>query len=325
MWPSVSIIVPVYNGAKTIQACLLSLLSQNYLGHYNVIVVENGSTDNTADLVAAFQSPVCLLRSTERGPAAARNLGIAHSQNDIIAFTDADCIAHPEWLTELVKSYTNEEIGGVGGAILPYRHPDRNLYERFAELKPPLVNFITGEHEFLPHFYTANASYRRALLNVVGGFNPGMITGEDVDLAWRVQLQTNAKLHYAPQAIIYHHHRSSRKGLIQQYRNYGFGEILLDTLYKHHPGYPRSREFQIQNMSQQLLAMSRYCISIISRRIRLIRGKIEPDEAMLPILMLIIESSNLRGKFEALIATRLMTSAQQLLQTDYKGYFDRYY
>ncbi|MCB9450366.1 MAG: glycosyltransferase [Anaerolineaceae bacterium] len=324
--PSVSIIVPVYNGANTINICLQSLLGQHYPADlFEIIVVENGSTDNTAEVVAAYPHPVRLLRSQERGPAAARNLGIAHSDKEIVAFTDADCIAHPDWLAELVKGYTNAEIGGIGGAILPYEHADRNLYEWFAEQHPPLQNFISGDHEFLPHLYTANASYRRAVINQVDNFNPGMVTGEDVDLAWRVQLHTRLKLHYAPQAIIYHHHRSTQKGLARQYRNYGFGEILLDTLYGRYPQYPRTRGFQARRMLNQAATIPRYGLSIIIRRIRMMRGQIEQQQAALPYLLLLIESNNLRGKLDGLVATRLMTSTKRFFRSQYRSYFDRYY
>ncbi|MBZ0278919.1 MAG: glycosyltransferase, partial [Anaerolineae bacterium] len=292
---------------------------------FEIIVVENGSTDNTAEIVAAYPPPVRLLRSQERGPAAARNLGVACSGNDIVAFTDADCIAHPDWLTELVRGYDDSDVGGIGGAILPYEHSDRNLYEWFAELHPPLQNFISGEHEFLPHLYTANASYRRSVINRVDNFNPAMVTGEDVDLAWRVQLHTHLELRYAPQAVIYHHHRSTLSGLARQYRNYGFGEILLDTLYGRYPQYPRSRGFQVRRMFKQLAVLPRYTLSIIIRRIRLMRGKIGQQQAALPYLLLLIESNNLRGKLEGLAATRLMTSTKRFFRGQYQGYFDRYY
>jgi glycosyltransferase involved in cell wall biosynthesis len=323
---SISIVVPVYNGARTIGRCIESLLAQNYPRElFDIIVVENGSTDDTVQVLAAYTHVVTVLRSEERGPAAARNMGIAHSNKEIVAFTDSDCIADPNWLAELHKGYLEEGIGGVGGAILPFQHPDRNMYEWFGEQHSPLKNFISGEHEFLPHLYTANASYRRDVLNQVDSFNPGMITGEDVDLAWRVQLQTNLKLHFTPQAIIYHHHRSTRKGLTRQYRNYGFGEILLDTLYGHYPKYPRSRNFQVRRMLQQLAALPRYCVSLLIRQVRLSRGKTSKEEAALPLLMLLIESSNVRGKLEAMAATRLMSSTKQLLKHDYKNYFGRYY
>ena len=314
--PTVSIIVPVYNGADTIAACLESVLGQDYPADaYDVIVVENGSTDDTTAIVQHFctRHPVRLFHSHERGPAVARNLGLAMSEADIVAFTDADCIAHPDWLSELVKPYADPGIGGVGGAILAYQHANRTVVETFSEECSPLVNFVSGENEFLPHLYTANGSYRRSLLDEVGGFNPNLVTAEDVDLAWRIQLRTGARLHYAPQAIIYHHHRSTCTGIARQYRQYGFGEILLDTMYGQQPGYPRSRGYQVRRILRQVAALPRYAVSAMIRQARRAAGRATRYEVAVPGLWLLIESSNIRGKLEGLLTTRFMTDARPAL------------
>ena len=322
--PAVSIIIPVYNGAGTIAACLESLLNQTYPADaYEVIVVENGSTDDTTKIVEKY--PVRLFHSDKRGPAPARNLGLARSEANIVAFTDADCIADPNWLSELIKPYADPEIGGVGGAILPYDHADRTIVEMFSEAHSPLVNFISGENEFLPHLYTANASYRRSLLNKVGGFNPNLVTAEDVDLAWRLQLQTDVKLHFASEAIIYHHHRSTRTGLARQYRQYGFGEILLDTMYGEYPGYPRSRWYQVRRILSQIAVLPRYALSAMLRQVRLATGRVTHYEAAVPQLWFLIESSNIRGKLEGLIATRFMRDAQPALNMEAKVLITRFF
>jgi glycosyltransferase involved in cell wall biosynthesis len=317
--PSVSVIVPVYNGAATIAACLESLVNQTYPADaYEIIVVENGSTDETTRIVQAEVGPhpARLLHSAQRGPAAARNLGLASSEADIVAFTDADCIASTDWLSELVKPYADPQVGGVGGQILACHHGDRTMVELFLEQHPPLVNFVSGEHEFLPHLYTANGSYRRSLLDEIGGFNPGLITAQDVDVAWRVQLQTGARLCYAPCAIVYHRHRATRPGLARQYRRYGFGEILLDTMYRQHPGYPRNRRYQVRRMLSQAAALPRYALSAIIQQVRAAAGRATPYQAAVPGLWLLVESSNVRGKLEALVATRFMRNAQPALSMD---------
>ena len=128
--PTVSIVLGVYNGAEIIGDCLESLLNQNYPADaYDIIVVENGSTDNTTEVVKRY--PVRLFHNSVRGLAPARNTGISQSNADIIAFTDADCIADPNWLSALVKPYADPEVGGVGGAILGYNQGNRNIVEMF--------------------------------------------------------------------------------------------------------------------------------------------------------------------------------------------------
>lgn len=322
--PRVSIIIPVYNGARTIASCLESVLNQTYPADgYDVIVVENGSTDETSTIAERY--PIRLFHSDRRGPAAARNLGLTQTDADVVAFTDADCVADAEWLSELVKPYADPEIGGVGGAILAYDHHSRTIAETFSEEHSPLVNFVSGEHEFLPHLYTANASYRRSLLLETGAFDPRLVTAEDVDLAWRFQLQTGAGVCYSPQAIVYHHHRSTPAGLARQHRQYGFGEILLDTMYGNYPGYPRGRAYQIRRILSQVAALPRYAASALLRQARLITGGATPYQAAVPRLWLRVESGNIMGKIEGLAATHLMTTAQPALDMRAEELITRYF
>jgi GT2 family glycosyltransferase len=228
-------------------------------------------------------------------------------------------------LAELVKPYADPEVGGVGGRIAAYTQSSRTTVELFSDEHSPLVNFSSGEDEFLPHLYTANASYRRTLLEDMGGFNPCLVTVEDVDLSWRLQLRKKAKIAYAPEAIVYHHHRATRSGLARQYRHYGFGEILIDTLYGKHPGYPRSRGYQIRRIVGQVAALPRYALSAIVRRLRLVAGRATPYQADIPGLWLLIESNNVRGKLEGLVVTRLMTDAQPALNTQAEVMISRFF
>jgi glycosyltransferase involved in cell wall biosynthesis len=313
--PTVSIVIGVYNGADKISRCLESLLNQTYPADaYEIIVVENGSTDNTTEIVKKY--PVRLYHNSVRGLAPARNFGLAQSTGDIVATTDDDCIADPNWLTELVKPYADPEVGGVGGAILAYNGGARNPIEIFSDKHAPLVNYMSGENEFLPHLCGAHASYRRHLLNQIGGFNPRMLTGEDIDVSWRIQLETGKKLAYTPKAIIYHHHRTTQTGLARLYRHYGFGEILLDTMYGQYPGYPRHLSFQLWRILNQATTLPRYALSVVIRQIRLITGRATPYQALEPRLWFLIESSNIRGKIEGLFATRFMKDAQPILEMD---------
>jgi glycosyltransferase involved in cell wall biosynthesis len=100
--PSVSVVVPVYNGASTIGACLEALLAQTYdPALTEIIVVDNNSTDGTPDLVARY--PVALLHERDiQTSYAARNRGVAHAGREIVAMTDADCVPEPDWLAQLI-------------------------------------------------------------------------------------------------------------------------------------------------------------------------------------------------------------------------------
>lgn len=313
--PSVSVVVAVYNGERTIGRCIESLLQQDYpIDKFEVIVVENGSTDNTATIASSY--PIKFIQSPYKGKQAALNLGIAQSTAVIIAMTDADCIAEKDWLKQLVKPYADEETGGCGGLIKSFVHSEQNMIEKFAEEHNPLVNYISGAAEYLPHLYGANCSYRRDLLSHVGGYNTRLPISDDVDICWRIQLETGKKIAYTEDAVVLHHHRSTLTGLARQYYHYGYGEILLDTLYGGYPGYPRTLKFQMWRIFNQLQALVRYTISIVIRRIRFNRGRATEYEMLFPRFMFLIERNNIKGKIDAIRDSRFMRDANGLLRKD---------
>lgn len=317
--PSVSVIVSVYNGERTIANCLQSLLDQNYpADKYEILVVENGSTDNTTEIVKRY--PVTLLHSPVRGLARARNYGIERATGEIIAMTDADCIADPHWLSGLVEAYQNPCVGGAGGAIKDFVHSNMSWAERFAAEARPLENYISGSSEFLPHLVGANCSYRRQLIITAGMFNPDIPTyyGEDIEFSWRLQLKTGMNLAYAPNAVINHHHRSTAAGLFKQYRHYGFGEIFLDTLFAHNPGYPRTLRFQLGRIGQQVAVLPKYLAAAVVRGWRLFRGRITPYDALRPLYSFMIETSNIIGKLDAIVQTHFMRDADRILSNSGK-------
>lgn len=297
--PSFSIVVPVRNGEAVIGRCVESLLAQRYpANRFEIIVVDNGSNDRTAERAAA--QPVHLVACAVPGPSAARNAGVRSSEADLVAFTDADCVADPDWLAELAAAFDDAGVGAAGGPIEAFVHPGRGLVERFAEDVQPLRNFQRGEGEFLPYLFGANAAYRRELLLAVGGWSEALGTAEDVELAWRLQLRTGTRIHYRPAAVVFHHHRSTVGGLAQQYWVYGHGEVLLDSMFRAQPGYPRNPRFYRRRFAQQFAALPRYLASGVLRGLRRAFGRTGTYEAVAPWLLLVVESANLAGKIRAL-------------------------
>ena len=110
---TVSIVVPVYNSAKTLPACLESLSAIDY-SNYEIIIVDDGSTDNTQEMCESYPS-IKYVKLTNGGPSRARNKGIELASGEFVAFTDGDCIVNPNWLTELSKGFIESKVAGVGG------------------------------------------------------------------------------------------------------------------------------------------------------------------------------------------------------------------
>jgi glycosyltransferase involved in cell wall biosynthesis len=196
--PEVSAIVPARDAAATIGRTLAALRAQT-LGdeRYEVIVVDDASADETAAI--AERAGVRVVRmATQRGPAAARNAGVAAARAPVLAFTDADCEPAPAWLEEGLRALSGADL--VTGRIdatpgVPVRAFDRTLR-------------IDGPS---PRFESANVFARRSVFDAVGGFRrldggPSVEEGhfgEDALFGWRAT-RTGARVAYAPAALVHH-------------------------------------------------------------------------------------------------------------------------
>lgn len=148
MSPKVSIIVPVYNGEKTLPLCLDSLMRLDYpKENLEIIVVDNGSVDETARIIKRY--PVKYVYEPHKGRARARNKGVELAQGRFVAFLDADCVAHKDWLRNILKGCNDPSIGGYGGTICTYN--PSTFWERYTESRKSLHNMdlMGGEHFFL--------------------------------------------------------------------------------------------------------------------------------------------------------------------------------
>ncbi len=236
--PTVSVIVPIYNGEEDLPNLLARLMAQTYSAdRVDYWLVDNGSQDRTPELLqtAAAQAaeqgirPQSLTYADIQSSYAARNAGIAAATGEILAFTDADCYPEPTWLEELVKPFADPAIGLVAGGIQAL--PSQHWLERYAERQGTLSQENTLHHAFLPYGQTANLAVRAEIFRQVGLFRPYLTTGGDADFCWRVQQQTAWQLASAPQAIIYHRHRRTLKELRRQWYRYGCSSRYLHDLH----------------------------------------------------------------------------------------------
>jgi glycosyltransferase involved in cell wall biosynthesis len=204
--PSVSVIVPTYNRSATLADTLAALLAQDYpADRLEVIVVDNASTDDTAAVVEAARrpgrAPIRYFRKENRGPAAARNYGVARALGAALAFTDSDCTMRPDWLRTAVGAFA-PGVGLVAGPVRPVVNPRRI----------PSFFYHQTDHRAPNGIYpTANILYRREVFDRLGGFDEQFgayswgppIGGEDIDLAWRAQ-QAGYRAVWAEAAAVDH-------------------------------------------------------------------------------------------------------------------------
>lgn len=221
--PKASVVVASYNGASTLAECLESLGRLRY-PDYEVVVVDDGSTDSTARILPRF--PWARVVSQEnKGLSAARNAGIAASTGEIVAFTDSDCVADPDWLALLAKAMMAEPCAGAGGPNLtPWE--ERPLHRTVACAPGHATHVLLDDIE-AEHVPGCNMGFWRAALQQVGCFDPQFRkAGDDVDIIWRMQDQ-GMRILYAPGAFVWHHRRSTLGAYLRQQKGYGEAEALL--------------------------------------------------------------------------------------------------
>lgn len=283
--PGISVVVPVYQGEGLIEQCIQSLLQLDYPAELlEILVVDNASTDRTAQVVRSFD--VRLLSEPRQGASIACNTGWREARFPFIAFTDADCVVDPQWLKCLLSRMDDETVGGVGGKLAAA--PAQNLIQQYIVRKNILSQErAMEEHPGSPPFVvTANVLYRREALEKVGGLDESLTgAGYDADLAWRIQW-AGYKIVYEPQAIVWHHHRATLRSFMRQLRGYGSGESQLFA--KHRERFGRSRYFNSQPYRQMAKAVVKTPLAALAGKSRLDR--------MMPLLEFLDSFSYLRGK-----------------------------
>jgi glycosyltransferase involved in cell wall biosynthesis len=168
--PLVSVVVPVYNGERFLASALCSVFEQDYRP-FEVIVVDDGSTDGTAGIARSFRR-VRYVYQKNQGPAAARNTGVATARAEYIAFLDADDIWTPKKLSvQMEHLLDHPEVGYVSARA-------RNFLESTADLPAWLTEeLFTKEHPALPSALVV----RKPVFYEIGEFDPGYAVAEDVD------------------------------------------------------------------------------------------------------------------------------------------------
>jgi GT2 family glycosyltransferase len=228
--PRVTVVVATYNGSRTLCACLESLGRLNY-PDYEVILVDDGSTDAVPEVARAFPH-VRYLRQPNQGLSVARNAGIAAATGEIVAFTDDDCRADEDWLHYLVDDLVRGGFAGIGGHnFLP---PDDSLVAAAVLVSPGGPAHVMLNDREAEHVPGCNMAFWKWALEEIGGFDPIFrLAGDDVDVCWRLQ-QRGHRIGFSPAGFVWHYRRSTVRAYLKQQAGYGEAEALLA---RKHPEY----------------------------------------------------------------------------------------
>jgi O-antigen biosynthesis protein len=230
-YPLVSVVVASYNGARTLQACLDSLQRLNYPA-YEVILVDDGSYDNTPELARLYPKVRYVRHATNLGLSTARNTGIEAAEGEIVAFTDSDCRPDDDWLYYLVGDLLRSEFAGIGGHnLLP---PEDSWVAAAVMVSPGGPAHIMLTDRIAEHIPGCNMAFYKWALLEIGCFDPLFRkAGDDVDICWRIQ-QHGYKIGFSPGGFVWHYRRSRVRDYLRQQTGYGEAEAML---VHRHPEY----------------------------------------------------------------------------------------
>jgi len=222
----ISIIIPAYNAAQTLPACLAALQSQTQPPG-EIIVVDDGSQDQTAQVARAYGAQ--LLEQPHQGPAAARNLGIRQARGDIVLLTDADCEPVPTWVAEMMRPFADPRVVGVKGS---YRTHQQERVARLAQCEFEERYDRLEQLATIDFIDTYAAAFRIAVLRERGGFDPAFPHNEDVELSYRLA-RAGYRLMFNRQAVVYHRHPSTWRAYLRRKIKRGYWRMMA---YRLHPG-----------------------------------------------------------------------------------------
>ncbi len=226
--PRVSVVVCAYNAERTMDACLASLKALDY-PDYEVIVVNDGSTDKTLEISERY--PYCkIISQVNKGLSVARNVGAEAATGEIVAYTDSDCVADPDWLNYLVGKMISSDLVACGGPNVP--PPEDSLVPAAVAVSPGGPTHVLVSDDVAEHIAGCNMAFRRDVLLGLGGFDPlYRAAGDDVDICWRFQ-DAGYTIGFSPSAVVWHFRRNTVKAYIGQQKGYGKAEALV---YGKHP------------------------------------------------------------------------------------------
>ncbi len=220
---SVSIIIPTFNGASRIGNCLDSLASQTPGREVEILVVDDGSTDNIAGVVERY-SAVRLITQKNAGPAAARNRGAREARGKVILFTDDDCVPMPDWLEAMLEPFNQPDVVGAKGI---YRTHQKSLAARFVQIEYEDKYRLMRNLASIDFIDTYSAGFVRDRFLEMTGYDTSfpVACAEDVELSYRMSAR-GWKMKFTPAAIVFHTHPDKFSSYLKKKYKFAFWRVL---------------------------------------------------------------------------------------------------
>lgn len=242
-----SIIIPTFNGARRIGHCLDALEAQVAGTGVEILVVDDGSADDTAEVAARYPS-VRVIRQNNAGPAAARNRGAQEAQGRILLFTDDDCVPMSDWLDAMLGSFRDPEVVGAKGI---YRTRQRSLAARFVQIEYEDKYRLMASAPSIDFVDTYSAGFLRERFLEMGGYDRSfpVACAEDIELSYRMSAR-GWKMVFVPEAIVYHTHPATFSTYLKKKYKFAYWRVLA---VRKNPGKGVKDSHTPQIMKLQLL------------------------------------------------------------------------
>ncbi|MFH1055313.1 MAG: glycosyltransferase [Candidatus Altiarchaeota archaeon] len=212
-----SIVIPCKNGQDTLEMCLKSIAELEFPDGFELILIDDGSTDKTFEIMRKFKREHLRIETTilkgggVLGAGNAINIGWKAAKSDLVAVTNADCVVAKDWLTEILKPFQDSAVGGATGNVIT---PDgMNILQRLIGYE--LEYRYSRYPRYILSPQDSNLAYRRKVLEEVGGYDTQFRTGYDVDIGYRVN-EAGYKIEFNPKARVWHYHRAGLKSYWRQ-------------------------------------------------------------------------------------------------------------
>ncbi len=235
--PIISIITPSYNRVHEIKYLYNSLKNQTVnCDLFEFIISDDGSTDNTKELVGEWQKEsnflIKIITQNNQGPGAARNHGLQIATGELILFIDSDCEAHPDWLKNIFQEYKKDTFDAFGGP--DSAKDDFTVMQKAIDFS--MTSFLTtggmrGHSEkMLAKFFprTHNMGIRRSVFEEIGGFG-SLRHGQDIEYSNRIR-KSGFRIKFLLDAVVYHRRRTSIKKFFKQVYNWGVARVNLGKI-----------------------------------------------------------------------------------------------
>ncbi len=214
--PKISVIIPVYNGEKTLKQCLKSVLNQTYR-NYEVIVVDNNSTDKTKEIIKEFQKKekgknkkIRYLFEPKQGRGAVRYKGEINAKGDIILMTDSDCIVPKNWIKEMIKSIKEYDAAqGFEEAIFD------DFWSRYRQIVSKEKSVKEMTKSIIGKIDTKNFAIKKLVLRKIGYTSRKYFSGNDTDLSIKLA-KNNCKVRFVKNISVKHFYPNSLREVFKK-------------------------------------------------------------------------------------------------------------